>query len=120
MKIKITVLLSAMVLCGTLFTGPAIGDTYREALETIVDEYIASCEAKSVMLESGSENIRKAAMLSCLKATFCRNCKARLIDALVANRVAPKPHAVQAFLNDQFNDLIKSQEVASTTAYPPL
>jgi len=119
MKTKTTVLLSAMVFYGIFFTGPAIGDDYRAALEAIVDEYIAVCEAKSVMLESGSEKIREASMLACLKATFCRNCKGRLIDALVANGVFPKPHAVQVFLNDQFNNLIKSREVASTNAYPP-
>jgi len=116
---KITVLLSAIVLYGIFFTGPAIGDDYRAALEVIVDEYIASCEAKSVMLESGSEKIRKAAMLACLKATFCRNCKVRLIDVLVANGVTPKPHAVQAFLNDQFNDLIRSREMVSANEFSP-
>ena len=112
MKIKAIIILSAMVIAGMIMAGPAAGGDNRVELEAIVDDYIAACEAKSAMLNSSSENIRRAAMLSCLRATFCRNSKAELIDELVANRVAPKTHKVHHYLNARFNELVAAKQLA--------
>jgi hypothetical protein len=113
MKIKAIMILSAMVIAGMMVKGPALGDeTNRAHLEAIVDNYISACEAKSEMLNSGSENIRRAAMLSCLRATFCRKSKSKLIDEMVARNVEPKPYKVHHFLNARFKEVIDSSQLA--------
>ena len=88
-------------------TGPALGDeTNRAELEAIVDEYISVCEAKSAMLNSSSENLRRDAMRACLRATFCRNSREELIAELVAGNVAPRRHTVHHYLNARFNEVV--------------
>jgi hypothetical protein len=104
---KTIIVLALMVMAGVLMTGPALGnETSRTDLEAIVDEYISACEAKSAMLNSRSENIRRDAMLACLRATFCRNAKAELIAELVAGNVSPKKHTVHHYLNARFNAVV--------------
>jgi hypothetical protein len=112
MKRNASVLLLVMVVAGIIMTGPALGGDSRAELEAIVDDYIAACEAKSAMLNSSSENLRRDAMHACLRATFCRNSKARLIDELVANDVAPKEHTVHHYLNARFNEVVSAKELA--------
>ena len=88
-------------------TGPALGDeTNRAELEAIVDEYISVCEAKSAMLNSSSENLRRDAMRACLRATFCRNSREELIAELVGGNVAPRRHTVHHYLNARFNEVV--------------
>jgi len=114
MRIKAILILSAMIAAGMMLTVPALsGETHRAELEAIVDKYIAACEAKSAMLDSRSENIRRSAMRACLRATFCRTSRAELIDELVASNVDPKPHKVHHFLNARFNEVVGAREVAS-------
>ena len=114
MKIKAIFILSAMVVAGMMLTVPALsGEIHRADLEVIVDKYIAACEAKSAMLDSRSENIRRSAMRACLRATFCRTSRAELIDELVASNVDPKPHKVHHFLNARFNEVVAAREQAS-------
>jgi hypothetical protein len=104
---KTILVLAVMVMAGMLMTGPALGnETSRTELEAIVDEYIAACEAKSAMLKSSSENIRRDAMLACLRATFCRNARAELIAELVGGNVAPKKHSVHHYLNARFEEVV--------------
>ena len=113
MRAKAIFLLSAMVAVG-MITVPALGgETHRAELETIVDKYIAACEAKSAMLDSRSENIRRSAMRACLRASFCRTSRAELIDELVARNVEPKPHKVHHFLNARFNEVVNNTDLAS-------
>ena len=101
-----------MVVAGIMMAGPARGSDNRAQLEAIVNQYIATCEAKSVMLTSSSENIRRAAMLTCLRATFCRNSKAVLIDEMVAKHVAPKEHTVHHYLNARFKEVVSPTKLA--------
>lgn len=112
MYIKAIMILSAMIVAGTIMMGPARGDNIRAELEAIVDNYIAACEAKSPMLDSSSENIRRSAMQACLRATFCRKSKTELIDELVANNVAPKEHTVHHYLNARFNEIVGAGNMA--------
>ena len=114
MRIKAIFILSAMVAVGMMLTVPALsGETHRAELEAIVDKYIAACEAKSAMLDSRSENIRRSAMRACLRATFCRTSRTELIDELVAGNVEPKPHKVHHFLNARFNEVVGVPELAA-------
>ena len=112
MERKAIAVLLVMVVAGIMIAGPARGSDNRAQLEAIVNQYIATCEAKSAMLNSSSENIRRAAMLTCLRATFCRNSKAVLIDEMVANHVAPKEHTVHHYLNARFNEVVGAKELA--------
>ena len=112
MKRKAIVILLVMAVAGMMMAGPARGSDNRAELEAIVNEYIAACEAKSAMLNSRSENIRQAAIRACLRATFCRNSKAVLIDELVANHVVPKDHTVHHYLNARFNKHVSIRELA--------
>ena len=113
MKLKAIIVLSAMVMAGLMLTGPVVsGETNRASLKAIVDEYISACEAKSAMLDSSSVNIRRAAMLSCLRATFCRNSKTELLDEMVAQNVEAKPYKVQHFLNARFHEIVSSSHLA--------
>ena len=107
MKTTSIIMSSAMIVVGMMIATPVQGsDTHRAALEAIVDQYIAVCEAKSEMLSSNSENIRRDAMRACMRATLARNSKAALIDALIAKNVAPKPYKVHHFLNARFKEVI--------------
>ncbi|MGD8342579.1 MAG: hypothetical protein PVI38_01555 [Desulfobacterales bacterium] len=113
MKRKAIKVLSAMVLTGLMLTGPVVGgETNRTSLEAIVDEYISACEAKSAMLNSSSLNIRRAAMLSCLRATFCRTSKTELVDEMVARNIEAKPYKVHHFLNARFNEIVSAHQLA--------
>lgn len=112
MKLNAIIFLPAMVVVVMIMALPALGgDPNRPELEAIVDSYISSCEAKSALLNSASENIRRSAMRACLKATFYRNTKAELIDAMVANNVAPKPYKVRQFLNARFNEVVAAKDI---------
>ena len=113
MKTNVLIILSAMVMAGIMVTSPALsGETDRAHLEVIVDEYITACEAKSAMLNSSSENIRRAAMLSCLRATFARRAKSMLVDQMVAQKVEPKTYKVHHFLNARFNEVVDASRLA--------
>lgn len=113
MKVKAIIVLSAMVMAGLMMTGPvASGETNRAGLEAIVEKYISACEAKSAMLNSSSVNIRQAAVLACLRATFCRTSKTELIDEMVAQEVEAKPYKVHHFLNARFNEVVSASKLA--------
>ena len=112
MKRKATVISLVMAMAAMMMTGPALSGGTRAELEAIVNDYIAACEAKSGMLSSRSENIRRAAVYACVRATFCRNSKAVLIDEMIASNVAPKKHTVHHYLNSRFNETVNAKELA--------
>ena len=113
MKINAILILSSMVMAGMVVTVSTLGgDTNRAALEALVNDYIAGCEAKSAMIESRSKNIRRAAVQAFVRATFCRDSKAMLIDELVSNNVTPKAHTVHHYLNARFNKILSAGKLA--------
>ena len=114
MRIKAIFMLSAMVAAGMMLAVPALGgETHRAELTAMVDRYIAACEAKSAMLDSRSENIRRSAVRSCLRGTLCRTSRTELIDELVAGNVEPKPYKVHHFLNSRFKEVVDTTELVS-------
>ena len=84
----------------------------KAELETLVDKYIASCEAKSALLSSNSENIRRSATLACLKATYCRHHRKELVDEMVRQNIEPKPYRVRRFLCEKFHDAVPDYNLA--------
>ena len=109
MRTTITMVLIATVLTAILYPIPVLGNNTevvekKAKLEALVEEYIACCEAKSALLSSRSEKIRRSAMRSCMKAAYCRHSKEELVEAMLENNIEPKAYKVHLFLNDRFND----------------
>jgi len=81
---------------------------YGESLKVYTDR----CNTKSEMLNSKSDNLRKAALRSCMKASFCSIYKDELIDELMANNIELKPYKIQLFLNHKFETAMSEIMVA--------
>ena len=109
MRTKATVIFITMILTVFVCAGPALANDENEAvrrakLEALVDAYTNSCNAKSELLASSSENIRRSATVSCMKASFCRHNRTVLIQEMLDNNIEPKPYKVQHFLSKKYNE----------------
>ena len=118
MKANTTTIFSIIVLTLVLCAVPVLGQDTMDAemkaeLEALVDKYIASCEAKSALLSSKSENIRRSATLACLKATYCRHHRKELIDEMVKQNIEPKPYKIRHFLSEKFIDAVPDYNLAA-------
>ena len=115
MRTKTTIIMFAIVLTAVFCTIPALGKKTeametKVRLETLVEEYIACCEAKSALRSSRSEKIRRSAKRSCMKASYCRHSKQELVEAMLENNIEPKAYKVRHFLNDRFNVTLQAKE----------
>ena len=106
-----------LVIVLTAFFGglPAHGNSIKGGetkakLESLVDEYIASCDAKSAMRSSRSENIRRSANRSCMKATYCRSTREELVKEMLENNIEPKAYKVHLYLNEKFQGHVQAKE----------
>lgn len=108
MKTKAALIFAVLTIAASIMALPALANDENEAevkakIEALVDEYINSCNAKSELLSSRSENIRRSARRSCLKASYCRHNREELIQDMLDSKVAPKPYKVQLFLSERFS-----------------
>jgi hypothetical protein len=115
MRTKATIVMFAIVLTAMLYPISALGTTTeavetKAKLETLVDEYIACCAAKSSFRNSRSEKIRRSAMRSCKKAAYCKRAKAELVEVMLDNNIEPKAYKVRHFLNQKFNGVLQAKE----------
>ena len=115
MRVKASIVISAIALVAVIFAMPAIGDDtnaldIRAKLETLINRYIASCGAKSEMLNSRSENIRRSAVRSCRIAIFCVTSKEALVKEMLENYIEPKPYKVSQFLNEKYRVVVLAKE----------
>ena len=115
MRTTLTMVLFATVLTALLCPIPALGNNTevvetKAKLEALVEEYIACCDAKSELLSSRSEKIRRSAKRSCIKAAYCRHSKEELVNAMLENNIEPKAYKVHHFLNDKFNNALQAKE----------
>jgi hypothetical protein len=97
----------SFILVTMIFAMPAIGDDTktietRAKLETLIDRYIVSCGAKSELLNSRSDAIRKSAIRSCRIANFCLTSREVLIKEMMEKNIEPKHYKVSLFLNEKF------------------
>ena len=118
MRAKTTTIVSIIVLTLVLCAVPVLGQEAMTAemkaeLEALVDKYIANCEAKSALLSSKSENIRRSATLACLKATYCRHHRKELVDEMVRQNMEPKAYKVRRFLSKKFADALPDYNLAA-------
>ena len=111
MRTRTTIVLLVIVLATALGILPAHGNNTK-AVETkaklaiLVDDYIACCDAKSEMRNSRSENIRRSAMRSRMKAAYYIHAREELVEEMLENNVAPKAYKVRRFLNDKFHSTL--------------
>ena len=115
MKAKAFVILLVITLFAVIFTMPALGDDTkaletRAQLENIIDKYIACCGAKSELLNSRSDNIRKSAIRSCRIASFCVASREALVKEMLENNIEPKPYKVSRFLNEKYRVVVLVKE----------
>jgi hypothetical protein len=105
---KVFAIIAAMVIITFFIPYPAISQSAgTDRLESLygayIDEYISKNKSKADMLrDTKSENLRKQALLYCLKADFLKNNKNRLTDTLITYKVGVKPYQIQSFLNKNF------------------
>ena len=97
----------SFILVTMIFAMPAICDDtktleIRAKLETLIDRYILSCGAKSELLNSRSNTIRKSAIRSCRIANFCLTSREVLIKEMMEKNIEPKHYKVNLFLNEKF------------------
>ena len=109
MKTIATIIFTLVMLTGVITAIPALAADKNEAelrakLVALVNQYIDSCNAKSELLNSSSENIRRAAAVSCLKASYCSHHKMELIQEMLDSGVEPKSYKVRLFLSEKFSE----------------
>jgi hypothetical protein len=114
MRSKTALVMLVVVLAMLLGTLPAYGNNTNDGetkakLETLVDNYIACCSAKSAMLASRSENIRYAAVRACMKAAYCMHSKKELVKEMLENGIEPKAYKVRRFLNRRFDGIVQAK-----------
>ena len=107
MRSRTSFTILATILTTMIFAMPAIGDDTktietRAKLETLIDRYIVSCGAKSELLNSRSNTIRKSAIRSCRIANFCLTSREVLIKEMIEKNIEPKHYKVNLFLNEKF------------------
>ena len=115
MRAKASVVLSVIALVAVIFAMPALGDDTkaletRTQLEVLIDKYIVCCGAKSEMLNSRSENVRKSAIRSCRIASFCVTSKEALVKEMLENNIEPKSYKVSRFLNEKYRIVVLANE----------
>jgi hypothetical protein len=110
---RFSIIVLTLVLCAVPVLGQDTMNAEKKAeLEAVVDRYIASCEAKSTLLSSNSENIRRSATLACLKATYCRHHRKELVGEMLRKNIKPKPYKVRRFLSEKFLDAVPDYNLA--------
>jgi len=107
MKSIASVTILAIILATMIFAMPAIGDDtktieIRAKLEVLIDRYIVSCGAKSELLNSRSDTIRKSSIRACRIANFCLTSREMLINEMLKNNIEPKHYKVSRFLKKKF------------------
>jgi len=112
---KTSALILVIALATLIFAMPAIADDTkaletRAQLEALIDKYIACCGAKSELLNSRSDNIRKSAIRSCRIASFCVTSREALVKEMLENNIEPKPYKVSRFLNEKYRVVAMAKE----------
>ena len=115
MKTKAAILTVLMVTLALFHAFSAVGEEARAeeemiVLESLLDQYIAKCDAKQEMKASNLENVRRAAAVAMLKGAFVKTYRQELINGMIEDGVEPKVHKVQLYLNDRFYRLVRTDK----------
>ena len=116
MKINATIIAVVTILAVAFVTTPVAGeDTVPIDLagkyEVLIDDTIAKCLGKGRHLDSRSQNLRRAAIISCLKAGYLKAHKKELTAYLVDAKAVPSSGIVQYHLNKKFYETFRPNEI---------
>ena len=115
------IILPVMVFLVMVLTCPGMSQTINSAdVDTyvaVIDELITSCEKKSAMGNSASDNIRNEVSIALMKASFYKKNKELLIEEMMEMRVDPKLYKVKYFLNMRFYAIVRDHDPQVAQAY---
>ena len=112
----IITLVAAFVI--TFWATPGAGQddepiTLVQKYEALIDDTISKCLNKGRLLDSRSPNLRRSAVISCLKAGYLKAHKNELTAYLVDAKAVPNAAIVQYHLNKKFFKMFQPHEVAA-------
>ncbi len=106
--------------CATRGVGEDTGTIDLAATySSLIDDTIAKCLKKGKHLDSRSLNLRRAAIVSCLKAGYLKAHKEDLTAYLIDVRAVPSAGIVQYHLNKKFYETFRPQEIYAITSTTP-
>ena len=91
---------------------PGPGEALIAYYNDCIEHKISCCDRKSLMWDSRSENLRRQARLSILKASFYSANKEKLVHEMLVRGIEAKPYKVSRYLNKRFYESLNA-------AYPP-
>jgi hypothetical protein len=91
---------------------PGPGEALMAFYNDCIEHKISCCDGKSHMWDSRSENLRRQARLSILKASFYSANKEKLVHEMLVRGIEAKPYKVSHYLNKRFYESLNA-------AYPP-
>lgn len=117
MKINACIIAVVTILAMAFLTTPGAGQDSEPIdlvgkYEALIDDTIAKCLKKGRHLDSRSPNLRRAAIISCLKAGYLNAHKKDLAVYLVDAKAIPSSAIVQYHLNKKFFKTFQPHEVA--------
>jgi len=109
-KVTRILMVGVVVFAGLLVLSSIVFSDDEEAkikfYESCIVREIARCEAKSFMLNSGSQNLQEYARLKVQKAEFLAEQKDGLIQKLIDEQIPLTDHSVLVYLNSRFYEKI--------------
>ena len=84
----------------------AMGDNLTDLYGRHIDKEISVCACKSDMLTSKSDNLRRNARVSVLKAAYYSANREDLIKEMQALGIEAKPYKVDYYLNKRFYNML--------------
>lgn len=118
MKTRAGIITLVAALLITFWTTPGAGQdaepiTLVQKYEALIDDTISKCLSKGRLLDSRSPNLRRSAVISCLKAGYLEAHKQELTAYLVEAKAVPNAAIVQFHLNKKFFKMFQPHEVAA-------
>jgi hypothetical protein len=84
-------------------------DNLEAFYSTAIDKMISNCQNKSDLKHSKSEQLRRTAALSCMKAAYLKEYKNLLIREMIQADIGTQSYKIRYFLNERFFDVIQPQ-----------
>ena len=87
--------------------GAEVQPTHNASIyEQLLDEFVDKCEAKTGMVRSRLENIRRDAGVAVVKGAFAKTYRKELVSSMMEDEVGPKFYKVKLYLNKLFYRLV--------------
>ena len=111
MKARSIIILSTIIFPLFVWTSSVLSQTtetfyLKSIYSAAIDKAIANGKAKTSCRNSKSENLQRAAALSCMKAAFFNDFKVQLIEDMIQASIGTKPYKIHYYLNQKFYGII--------------